>query len=113
MPAVATGRYELIATVVVVVGVTGVAVGGKLLRRLAPRADEQQCQQLLDRYIEQASRQRHPDIDAQSIQRTINASSGVATRATDVASCRRDLSATQVVCGLAANNIDEMERCLQ
>ncbi len=106
-------RYELIAASVVIVLAVGTALGNKLWRRLQPRPEQQQCEQLVDRYIEQASRQLHPDADEQAIKRAVAASARQATRNRDVQACRRDLSAEQVGCGLRAPNIDEMERCLQ
>ena len=106
-------RYELVAGVVVVAAVLALALGGKLARQLSPRPAEQQCQQLVDHYIQQASRQQHPGADAHAIKRTIAASGSSPRRGRDVGACQQELSAEQVSCGLRAPNIDDLERCLQ
>lgn len=110
---IAERRYEMLAGGAVVAVVVALALGGKLLRRLSPRPDAQQCQQLVDRYIDHASRQRQPDADARAIKRAIAASGTQPSRRQDVRACQQELSAEQVGCGLRAPNIDELERCLQ
>ena len=106
-------RYEMLAATVVVVVVVVLVLGGRLRREMAPRPDEQRCQQLLARYLEQASRQRHPEVDTRAIKRSIAAAHQRASGSQDVRACQQRLSAEQVDCGLHAPNIDEMERCFQ
>ena len=103
----------MLASLAIILAVVGTAVLLRTRQALAPRASQQACQDLLHRYLDQASRQLRPDANETDIalaqQRAHNAPSGVA----DVQTCQQQLSQSQVACGLQAANIDALERCLQ
>ncbi len=106
-------RRDLAAAALVVIAIVGFVALKSTLRRLMPRPTEGQCAELLDRYLEQASRARDPRIDADDIAQATQRSRGEPTRSVDLRACREKLSAAQVECGLSSPNVDEMERCLQ
>ncbi len=106
-------RRDLAAAALVVAAIVGFVVLRSLLRIVAPRPSEGQCAELLDRYLEHASRARDPRIDSDDIAQATLRSKGVPTRSADLRACLEKLSAAQVECGLSSPNVDEMERCLQ
>jgi hypothetical protein len=106
-------RRDMIAALVVVVGVIGYVLATRAARLLAAAPSEDQCAALLDHYLDQASRQHHPGIGDEDIARAIEASEGSSERVVDVQSCRERLTRDQVECAMNAPNVDELERCVQ
>jgi len=106
-------RRDFLAAFGVVSLIVGVVVGKWLIQRFAPRPSEQQCSELLDRYLQHASRQYDPEVDDDDIDTARERSRGQATRIADVGTCQRELTEAQVRCGLASPNVDDMERCMQ
>jgi len=103
----------MLAALLVIAAVVGFIVLGRLVRVFADQPSEAQCASLLDRYVDHASRQHHPGVDDDDIQRAVEQSQGKAERFDDLASCRDELTARQVECALSSTNVDEMERCVQ
>lgn len=102
----------LAAALVIALVVTG-AAADRVWRLLAPRATEDECALLVDRYIDQASRQRLPTADSDDIARAKAEARQGSKFVEDRDACIRDLTAEQVRCALRSTNIDDMERCLQ
>jgi hypothetical protein len=106
-------RRDFLAALTVVTLIVGLVVGKWLVQRFAPRPSEEQCSELLDRYLQHASRQHDPEVDDDDIDTARERSHGQPTRIADVGTCQRELTEAQVRCGLASPNVDDMERCMQ
>lgn len=114
MSEVTAARRDLWLSLAVIALVVGVAAGKQLVQRFGARPSQEACEALLDRYLEHASRQRVPDVDDDDIGRAQAASrERPEARDRDLLACQRELTADQVTCGLAAPNVDELERCVQ
>jgi hypothetical protein len=109
----AARRRALFAALVVMGSITGYLAVRRLAHFVAARPTEEQCAALLDRYLEQASRQREPLATDEDIARAKEHAPEAPTYVADLDSCRRRLTAAQVQCGLEAPNVDDLERCLQ
>lgn len=90
-------------------------IGGALALggcRRGPPVTSEECDRLLDRYVELLLRQDDPKVGSAEINRhqvetrIRAASSGPFHR------CTREVSRAQMDCALAAYNPDEIERCL-
>jgi hypothetical protein len=103
----------MLAALGVVLALLVVVAGKYALRVFAPRPSAEQCEQLLDRYLEQASRQRSPRADDGDIALAKANARDAPAYLADVSACERRLTASQVECGLHSPNVDDMERCLQ
>jgi hypothetical protein len=106
-------RRDLAAALLAVIAIVGFVAMRGLVRLLAPRPTETQCAELVDRYLEHASRARDPQVKDEDIALATERSRTEPARSADLAACRDDLTAAQVECGLKAPNVDELERCLQ
>ena len=106
-------RRDMLAAVGVVAALIALVAGKQLVRWLAPHPTDQQCSELLDHYLEQASRQRAPLADEADIAAAQKKAREAPAYLADVAACRRRLTAEQVECGLSSPNVDDLERCLQ
>lgn len=107
-----TGRHAalLLGVVVAVVGAVGVARLGRLV---GPRPAAEDCQRLVDRYLEQSEQQKHPGIRPEELARAVAEARLQASFALDVETCKQRLTPAEVACGLRATWVDELERCLQ
>jgi hypothetical protein len=106
-------RWDMVAALVVVVGLVGFVVARTVAQSLAQRPSAEQCGALLDRYLDHASRQHDPNVESDDVARAIRASEGNPTRLADLQRCQSDLTASQVECALDSPNVDELERCVQ
>jgi hypothetical protein len=106
-------RRDALGAVLVVLAVLTAAVATRIVRILSPQPTVTQCEALLDRYVEHASRQHDPAVDDQDIAHAIGSSREEPKRDADVQDCRRRLSAAQVTCALECHDVDAIERCLQ
>jgi len=106
-------RRDLAAAALALCAIVGFVVVKGLMRLLAPRPTEAQCAELVERYLEHASRARDPRINADDIAKATERSRTEPARGADLKACRDKLSAAQVECGLKSPNVDAMERCLQ
>jgi hypothetical protein len=106
-------RREVLAGLLIVAAAVAVVAYKRVSRAVAPRPSEEQCTELLDRYLRHASRARTPDISERAIRDAQDKSRGSALRLADVKACRTQLTAQQVDCGLRSPNVDELERCMQ
>jgi hypothetical protein len=97
----------IVAVVVVLVGLR------QAWRALAPRPTAGDCAALVDRYMRDKSRERFPDLAEAELERMSRSDEAVGHRPHDVASCRQDLTAAQVSCGLGAPDVAALERCMQ
>ncbi len=91
--------------------VLGVALALGGCRRSPPVTSEE-CDRLLDRYVELLLRQDDPkvgsvEINRHQVETRIRASSNG-----PFLHCTREVNREQMDCGLAAYNPDEIERCL-
>jgi len=107
----ATRRGEALVSMLIVALVVLFALGRQWWRVLASSPTQARCEQLAERYVEQASRARYEDVDARAIAEA-QAQRGE-LRIGDVLRCQEELTDAQVSCGLVAANVDEIERCLQ
>lgn len=97
-----------------VIGLVLGAVGWKRLSRVwAEPPSDAECGELVDNYLAHAfwlkAGYLPPSDGADAAYRPPRA----AEHDLDVANCRRTLTRSQVTCGVAAPNMDELERCLQ
>lgn len=113
MPRLTRERRELFAALVIVLGVGGVVGARRVWRALAASPTEAQCEALLDRYLEHKSLQRDPDLDHGDIARAKEEARSDPDFVVELASCREQLTAAEVECGVAATNADDLERCVQ
>ena len=104
---------DFVAALIVLGLAVAFVAGKRLVHVLSPSPSQEQCAALLDRYVEQASRQKHPEIEDDDIERAQEASIGKPERLADLRSCRDELTRAQVECGLSSPNVDELERCVQ
>ena len=100
--------------------VAAILVAGALfvLRRplvllLSPRPSEHECSELVERHLDQALRQRKPGLDDVTVAKAVVAARGTPEHRRDVQRCRRQLTQQQVRCGVAAPDVDALERCVQ
>ena len=106
-------RIELLGSVAVIVLVAGTVVVQTVAHWWAPRPTAAQCGALVDRYVVLAARARQRGAaDAAPVDQPQRGPVTPA-RLADEAACRRDLTAHQVSCALAAPAVDDLERCLQ
>ncbi len=106
-------RRHAIAAGTVVAALLLAVLGPRVASRLAPSPTSDQCTRLVDRYLEQAERQKNPEARGDEIAHAVRDAQSSPDRERDVADCRRRLTRAQVECGLAAPNVDELERCVQ
>jgi hypothetical protein len=106
-------RRDLAAAALVVAAIVGFVALRSLYQMVAPRPSQGQCAELLDRYLDHASRARDPRIDRDDIAQATLRAKSEPTRDADLRACLKGLSAAQVECGLSSPNVDEMERCFQ
>jgi hypothetical protein len=109
----ATRRREMFAALAVLALVVGMAVVAPVAHLLAPSPSEQQCADLIDHHLAQASRQQDPAVRDEDVARAQQKVRGERSRLVEVDRCRRQLSAAQVECALRSQNADDLERCLQ
>jgi hypothetical protein len=108
-----TLRRDMVAAVGVILALASVVGVKWAIRFFSARPSDAQCTQLLDRYLEQASRQRSPGVQERDIADAQQMARGAPAYVADLSACKRQLTASQVECGLQSPNVDEMERCLQ
>ena len=106
-------RRELVASLVVIMAVVGFASIKRMVRALAPAPTEEQCAALFDRWLDQASRQRDPLVGSEDIAAAREEARTLPSHAANLRDCQRELTASEVECGLRAPDVDELERCVQ
>jgi hypothetical protein len=104
-------RRELGAALAIVLGLGGYAAFTTLARACARRPSERDCGALVDRWVAHESRARGA-ADGEATAATERAR-GLPSYAADVRRCQEGLTAAQVACGLAAEDVDAIEQCLQ
>jgi hypothetical protein len=104
---------QLLTTVVVVVALLIVFVGGRLLEWLAPRANEAQCKQLIERYFEHQVYVRHRGVSPVDIAEARRKARTRPAYLDDLRRCHAQLSIVQVNCGIRSPSMDALEQCLQ
>jgi len=101
-------RADVIATLAIVGTFVAIIAARPLARRVAPHPSREQCAAMLTRYDEHKARAAILDPKA--------AASALPPRPTppadDIDRCVHDLTRSEIDCALAANNADEVERCL-
>ena len=106
-------RRELGATLALVGGLAALVLGGGLVRRLGPHPTRPQCDELLGRYVDLASRAADPDVTSLKLAPRRALALGKATTDPDFAACPQQLTAAEVSCALGASDVDGLERCLR
>ena len=93
----------------------GVAAAGALLA-VASACDEpvtrQECDRLLDRYVELLARTNQPDASAAAVREFQTAAKDLAKRDPAFADCQKEVSRRKLECAMKAPNVDRMEICL-
>jgi hypothetical protein len=112
-PEAASLRRDAAAAVGILLMVVGAVAAQRLIERFGSKPSRAQCERLLEHYLDRASRQHHPGIPDHKVQDAIAAASADPARGPDLRTCEHELTASQVECGLASSNVDELERCLQ
>ena len=110
---VVNDRRDMAASVFIIALVAGYLGYRAITHVVAEAPTQKQCSQLLDRYLEHASRARDPEVGRGDIDQVRETSLGTPKRVADVRSCISELSKEQVECGLEAHNIDQLEQCVQ
>ena len=110
LPAV---KRDLAAAVAIVTVVVGAAAFRPAWRAIAPRPSADACAALVDRYLVDKSRARFPELGETELERITRSSEASDRRPHDVASCRKELTASQVTCGLDAPDVEALERCMR
>ncbi len=109
----ATARRHVVAAVAVIVVTFGSVGAKRLSARLAERPSAEQCQQLVDRYLEHVLWQRDGAQKPEELTAALARARATEEHGLDAADCGRRLTREQVECGIAAPSVDELERCLQ
>lgn len=104
---------QLLATVVVVAALVVLFAGGRLFEWLAPRANEAQCTQLLERYFEHQLYVRHRHVSPADISEARRKVRTKPAYFDDLRRCHAQLSVVQVNCGIHSPSMDALEQCLQ
>jgi len=101
----------VLATLAIIGALLGVLAARAILRRLGPHPTEERCAAMLARYAEQQV--RAADLSERPSPPRAGPDGGLREPSpADVASCARDLTASEVDCAMGSNNADELERCL-
>jgi hypothetical protein len=94
-------RREVLATLASVGGLSALALGRYLGRRLAHHPTPERCAAMLERYAEQEARMRG----------RVPTGARVPLGEPEVARCTRELTDDEVSCALASGYADELDRC--
>ncbi|MSP24515.1 MAG: hypothetical protein EXR75_04990 [Myxococcales bacterium] len=105
-------RHATLA-ILVIATVAGAVLVSRLMRRVGPPPAHEDCENLVARYLTQSEQQKHPSVRADELARAVETARLEPTHAADVALCRERLTKAEVQCGLRANWVDELERCIQ
>jgi hypothetical protein len=106
-------RRELLGGVAVVLGVTGFVLGKRVVRALATPPSREDCEALLERWLEHASRQRDPLVDDTDVAVARERARTRPEFLADLERCEEQLTKGEVECGIEAPNADALERCVQ
>ncbi len=115
-PAREIGRRELFGGAGVVLAVFGVVLGKRAARAISVAtrgATREQCETLLDHWINHASRQQDPLVQDDDIERAEQVARGKPEYLVDLQRCEDELTSAEVACGIGAPNADAFERCVQ
>ncbi len=110
---VAVARRDLLGGAAVVLGLVGVVSGKRLLRALSAAPTQAQCEALVARWVEHASRQRDPAVDDDDVAAARAAAPSTPEYVADLERCREQLTAEEVACAVEATYLDALERCVQ
>jgi hypothetical protein len=106
-------RRELLGTAAVVLGLVGVVAAKGVLRALEKSPTEQQCEALVERYLEHAAREQSPQLSRAALDGAIQQTRARPERLVDARACLDRLTARAVDCGLRAGDLEALERCIQ
>jgi len=109
----ATTKREALATLALVTLLVGAVVIAHYADHIQADATPDQCDALLDRYVEHRARAVEPKIAASAIASQQLEARDVASKWEDFADCPDRLTRVQVECAMQSNNADEFERCVQ
>lgn len=105
-------RAEVVATLAIV-GVTGLAVLVPMIaRRLAPHPSTEECEALLDRYVEHVTYAVDPKPAASALAERRSLARAAASERAAFSRCMSDLTRAEVDCAMKADSADTFERCL-
>ena len=96
---------------------TRLAVSALLVAALLPACrrrpiTQDECDRLLDRYVEMQVRIDDPKPRAETLDRARAAAKALAVTNPAFRSCTRDVTRESMDCALVANDADQIERCL-
>ena len=103
-----SARRDFAATLAVVGTVMALVGARHAWRALAPRPSADECAALVDRYLRDKRGARFPARDGAELEGLDRAHVDA-----DVATCRQQLTRSQVSCGLGAADVEALERCMQ
>ena len=101
------------AILVVLCAFLTVFLAMRLKQVLTPRASDEACRELLDRYFSHQAFIHHRDARPSMIMVAKRKARTTPAYHDDVRRCRRQLSDSQVRCGIAAPTMNALEQCLQ
>ena len=96
---------------------TGWVLGKRVYRALSMSfggaATHEQCEQLVERWIDHKSRQDDPLVDDEDVAFAEQIARERPAFLADVSQCEAQLTTDEAVCGIGAPNADALERCVQ
>lgn len=108
-----SGWRDALVSASIIVIVVGMAMGARAHQALAARPTADQCDALLDRFVDLASRARLHDVSPRAVAARQRELLGQPLRLAERRRCEQALTSSQVRCALEAPNVDELERCVQ
>lgn len=113
MPASTDARREFLGGAAVIAIVVSLAVGKRVVRWLSDAPTPEQCETLLSRWLDHASRQQDPQVEDADVAKAEERARRKPAYLADLESCQAQLTKDEVECGIGAPNADAIERCLQ
>lgn len=102
---------EAVGALAIVLATAALALGPRLVSRLAAHPSSADCESLLARYVELKERSVSPKLDAHSYEASLESARRLA--GPDLSACRTEVTLDEADCARRANNADEFERCLR
>lgn len=101
--------WPALAAIVLIAALIAAAVAW---RRRA-HATREECERLLDRYVELFARQRWPEGSEAWLREQQARSREKAATEPSFLACPREVTRAELACAMAAPNVDELEKCLE
>ncbi|MEZ4300294.1 MAG: hypothetical protein R3B70_35440 [Polyangiaceae bacterium] len=104
-------RADVLGAAAIVAVTLGFVLVPAVRARLSPHASRDECEALLERYVEMKERAFGDKVDPQ--RRAAALEEARRTAGASLAQCTAEVTRDELECTRAANNADEVERCLR